>query len=104
MSIGSKNVLLLEDTESNQERFCTLNYSYFNDTLFDDLCYLHLNDTLTIMTGGNFSSEDFYQDNTFLNSDFVGMKYNTDSVAARRKRGDVNILKQGMNATQQKTR
>lgn len=101
ISFGNQKALLLEDVESGQERFCKLNNTYFNAMAFNDFKYLHLDDTVTIMTGGDFLHEDYYQENVFLNDGFLGIKYNQDSISARKHREQFSKLKQDIN---QKTR
>ena len=101
VTIGNHRVILLEDIESCQERICKLNDAYSNTAFLDDFDYFCLADTLTITTGGEFLSEGYYQDNIFLNDGFLGMKYNNDSIAARKQRGQINIFKQDI---KQKTR
>ena len=89
-------MFLMQDVETNQDRVLKLNDIYSDSLFVTDFNYMYLDDTLKIITGGDFLNEDYYQDNFILNDVFLGMDYNKDSIYARKQRGQFNIFEQNM--------
>ena len=98
-TLHNQKMLVLNDVDTDQERF--LCFQGADTTFFD---YFHLTDTIDIITGGIYSGDSYYKDNTILYRDAVGLKYNHDSICARHERENTSVPKQKTIPVQQRTR
>ena len=96
-TFNGKKVVVLNDVATDQER-----YFYFDtDISFYD--YLHIDDTIKIITGGVYSGDGYYKDNIVLRQDAVGMKYNNDSIYSRYERAKSDAHSKLKAVSKQKT-
>lgn len=85
-----QQMLILSDVETGQERF--YEFSDKHEAAFFD-CF-HINDTVTIITGGVYSGDGYYKDNIILYEDAVGMDFSKNNVLVRLEQRRLNKYKQ----------
>jgi len=101
VTIDNQKIVLLSDVSTGQKRFFKIEYGYSNfamthsNKIFADFDYLQSGDTITLIT----STKDNYENNAILDGNFWGVKYNADTIYARKERNKLNQLKQQMQIT-----
>lgn len=88
-TIGHNRILLLDDTETNKERFYVFSKGY-DVKVYDDL---KLDDTVTIITGGNYVSDKHYKNSIILKDADAGIHRNVDNIYAHKKYRNYNYTK-----------
>lgn len=101
VTLDNKKVVLLNDANTGQERFLKIEYGHSNfamthsNIIFDDCDYLRPGDPMILST----SKRNNYENNVVLDCGFWGVKYDTDSIYARKERERLNQLKRQVQTT-----
>lgn len=99
-SYDNKKMIMLNDVDTDQERILFFNRLDADTSFYK---YFRLDDTVKIITGGVYSGDGYYQDNTILYQDAIGLQYNIDTICARHEHEENNKTQQ-INTFYQRTR
>jgi hypothetical protein len=97
-TVEKQKILLVNDVNTNQERIYPISREY-EQKHPDVLEYLQTGDTVIFTIVVMKYSDSHYTKNLILDNDFVGMRYNSDSIYARQQREKFNQLKSEMQIT-----
>ena len=84
-----KKMLLLQDVETKKERV----FYFSSRTVNYDLNFIMIDDTVDIIAGCSYRSNDFYEKHLVLYTGDFGIDYNNDSIFARHQREELNKAK-----------